>query len=313
MAQGKIYVTGASGRLGREVLKEIPDAIPLVRKPSGLKNEVVTDFSPDSLQYVLRDASAIIHLAASRDFLDEKKAREGNVYLTYQVVDEAPKSAKIIFTSSISVYGKRLAKIPADENTELRPDTPYARTKLEAEKIVAARPSHVILRVGPIYGPGFEEYSKVLSMLKEGKMRLIGEGSNHIPFVHVDDVVAVIKGSLSRGQGTYLVVGECLTQKEIFSIAATELGVQPPAKSTSPILAMAAAQFNLMKSSFLGGRPKFIPEDVAVLSSDRVFDCTKAKSELGFSPRPISEGIKEMVRLMGKENEKPKEAQESIA
>jgi len=300
MKMGKIYVTGASGRLGREVLAQIPEAIPLVRTSHGLKNEIVTGFSADELPSVLKDASAIIHLAASRDFLNEKKAREGNVYLTYQLVDSAPKSAKIIFSSSISVYGKKLANIPANESTETRPDTPYAKTKLEAEAIVSRHLSHVILRIGPIYGPGFEEYFNVLSRLREGKMRIIGSGENHIPFVHVSDVVAAMKNALTQGQGKYVLVGECLTQKEIFEIASKELGVEPPKKHVNAFLASAYARFSLARSSIFGGKPKFIPEDIAVLSSDRVFDCSRAKSELGFSPRPISEGIKEMVSALKK-------------
>jgi len=300
MAGTKIYVTGATGRLGREVLKAIPEAIPLVRKPSGLRGEVVTEFSTDALPSILRDAGVIIHLAGSRDFLDMKKAQEGNVSLTWRIMDAAPSSAKIIFSSSVSVYGKRLAKLPADEGTEPRPDTPYARTKLEAEKIVSSHPNHVILRIGPIYGPGFEEYPKVLGMLRDGKMRVIGSGANHIPFVHVEDVVRVIKSSLTQGRGVYLLVGECLTQKEIYDIAAKELGVEPPKKHMSATLAMAYSQFELARTSILGGKPKFIPEDIAVLSSDRVFDCSKARKELGFSPRPLAEGIKEMVGLLGR-------------
>ena len=87
MVQDKIYMTGASGRLGKEVLKLIPEAIPLVRTQSGLPNEIVTEFTPDNLKYRLSDASAIIHLAGSQDFLDEKKTREGNVNLTYVIAD----------------------------------------------------------------------------------------------------------------------------------------------------------------------------------------------------------------------------------
>ena len=41
----KVYITGATGRLGSAVLARLPDAIPLVRKPSGLKNEIVTKLS----------------------------------------------------------------------------------------------------------------------------------------------------------------------------------------------------------------------------------------------------------------------------
>jgi nucleoside-diphosphate-sugar epimerase len=297
MARARIYVTGAAGRLGREVLNAIPQAIPLVRKPSGLPGEIVTDYSADGLRRVFADASTVIHLAASRDFLDRKKAREGNVELTRRIVEAVPKSAKIIFASSISVYGKKLAAIPADESTPTRPDTPYAKTKLEAESIVARHPDHIILRIGPIYGPRFDEYSKVLRMLEHGRMPIIGRGDNRIPFVHVSDVAFAVKNALSRGKGIYVIVGECLTQREVFVMAAMDLGVQGPKKQIPAMLAAAYAHFELFRSQRFGGKPPgFIPEDVAVLSSDRSFDCSKAKGELGFSPRPLEQGIREMVR-----------------
>jgi nucleoside-diphosphate-sugar epimerase len=37
-------------------------------------------------------------------------------------------------------------------------------------------------------------------------------------------------------------------------------------------------------------------EHIRILSSDRIFDCAKAKRELGFAPRPLEQGIKEMVQ-----------------
>jgi len=293
----KIFVTGASGRLGRLLIQKLENAIPLVRKPSRLPNEIVTDFSTKELKKILANASAVVHLAGSRDFLDMKKAREGNVELTRRILEAMPDEAKIIFASSISVYGKKMLHIPADETSRANPDTAYAKTKLEAEGIVSEHPNHVILRIGPIYGPGFEEYFKVLRMLEKGRMKIIGDGKNRIPFVHVNDVVNAISNAIEHGDGIYVLVGECLSQREIYDLASSELGVEPPKKHMSIGLAKAFSQFELFRTTYFGGTPKFIPEDVAVLSSDRAFNCTKAREELGFSPIPLGKGIKEMVKL----------------
>ncbi|MBU1682104.1 MAG: NAD(P)-dependent oxidoreductase [Candidatus Micrarchaeota archaeon] len=291
----KVYITGASGRLGRVILSKC-DAIPIVRKKSGLKDEILSDFSIANLEKILKDADAIIHLAGSRDFLDQKKAWEGNVELSRKIVEASPRTAKIIFSSSISVYGKKLARIPADEKTELHPDTPYAKTKIEAEKLVEKHPNHAILRIGPIYGPGFEEYFKILRLIEKGKMKIIGDGKNRIPFVQVDDVADAIINSIEKGIGKYVLVGECKAQKEIFEIAANELGVEAPAKHTSVFLAKIFAQYELFRSTHFGGSAKFIPEDIAVLSSDRAFNCSKARQEIGFSPISIKKGISQMVQ-----------------
>ncbi len=292
----KVYVTGASGRLGKALISVLEGCVPLVRKPSGLKDEIVTDFSPDSLRKILKDADVVVHLAGSRDFLDMAKARKGNVELTKDIVDALPKSSKIVFSSSISVYGKKMAKVPADEKTQTRPDTAYARTKLEAEGVVAAHPKHVILRIGPIYGEGFGEYFRVLRMLEKGKMPIIGDGRNRIPFVHVDDVVSAIVAASDRGQGAYVITGRSIAQKDVYELASKELGVEAPKTRLPVTLAKTYARFELFRSSHLGGKAKFIPEDIAVLSSDRAYDCAKAEKELGFRPRSVSKGIAEMVR-----------------
>ncbi len=297
----KVYITGATGRLGHAVLQKI-DAIPIVRRKSGLDKEVVSDFSVGDLKGILKDADVVIHLAGSRDFLDEKKSWEGNVELTRKVVEATPKSAKIIFSSTISVYGKRLAELPAKESSPLNPDTPYAKTKLEAERTVASHPSHVILRIGPIYGPQFIEYFKVLRMIEKGKMKVIGDGLNRIPFVHVSDVVHAIRNSISKGAGTYVLVGECLSQNEVYAIAARGLGVKTPKKRISLFLARLFSHIELFKAKHLGSTPVFIPEDVAVLSSDRAFNCNRARRGLGFLPKPLEEGIAEMVEEYKKHN-----------
>lgn len=277
-------------------------AIPVVRRQSGLENEIVSDFSEEELSRIFSDADAIIHLAGSRDFLDIGKARKGNVELTEKVVSAAPESAKIIFSSSISVYGKKMSKIPADENTPLHPDTAYARTKLEAERIVLRHKSHVILRIGPVYGEGFEEYFKVLRMIEKGKMKIIGKGDNRIPFVHAEDAASAIANSLEKGNGVYVLVGECLTQEEIFRAAAEALGVEKPQKHVSVLLAGLFARYQLFMKERFGKAAAFIPEDVAVLSSDRAFNCNRAMRELGFSPRPLEKGISEMVQGYRKRN-----------
>lgn len=292
---GKTYITGATGKLGAAVLKRV-DAIPLVRSKSGLKNEIVTDFSSGQLKEVLADAAVIIHIAGSVDTLDGKKMQEANVGLTKRIVDAAPERCRIVFSSSISVYGKQLAKKPADENTPVNPDSLYAKTKYGAESFVARRPEHVILRIGPIYGPGFTDYYRVLSMIENGKMTIIGDGENRIPFVHVDDAADAVAKAAVKGSGTYVIAGDAAGQKEVFGIAARELGVEAPSKRIGTGMALFFASLGEWRYRLGGRKPTLTLEHVSILVYDRPFDCTKAKRELGFSPRPLKEGIKEMVR-----------------
>ncbi|MBU0760723.1 hypothetical protein KKF81_02590, partial [Candidatus Micrarchaeota archaeon] len=74
-------------------------------------------------------------------------------------------------------------------------------------------------------------------------------------------------------------------------------GVETPKKHIPVSIAKLFAHFELFRTSNFGGIPKFIPEDIAVLSSDRNFDCKKAKKDLVFDPRKLEKGINEMVSL----------------
>ncbi len=295
-----IYITGAAGKLGRyvyELLSEKHDAAAVVRKPSGLKNEIVSDFSGESLNEIFRDAHAVVHLAGIVTY-DKKLLKESNVELTKRIVDATPEKAKIIYSSSISVYGKKVLKKPVDEQTPVNPDSDYSRSKYEAEKIVSTHPHSVILRLGAIYGP-FEDYRLVLDRIKNGKMFIIGDGRNLVPFISAEDAAKVILSSLNK-RGVYNIVADQLTQDEIYRIAADELGVEPPSRHVSFFVADTTAWIKEKLSGITGGKPRITREHVAILYHDRPFDCSKAKKELGFSPIGTEEGIRRVVRELQK-------------
>jgi len=290
----KIYITGASGRLGRHVMRFV-GAVPLVREAKGLPGEVITDFSAESLRRILKDADCVIHLAGSMRFWDEGEMRRTNVELTRKIVESSPEKCKIVLASSISVYGKKLKEMPADEATRTNPDSAYSRSKWEAEEIVRKKGKHAILRIGTIYGREFEDYFHILRMLETEKMFIIGDGRNRVPFVHVEDAAKAVASAVEKGQGTYVVCGESRTQEDIFSIACRELGVAPPKKHVSFWFANLLGRIQEL-GALIGMKPKLTREHISILGKDRAFKWERAKRELGFHPRWAEEGIIEVVK-----------------
>ncbi len=286
-----IYVTGASGRLGRVVLKKI-DGIPLVRRSVGLKNEVVTNYDVEELGKIFRDAKAVLHIAGSMKFNDRKSLWEGNVKITENVVNALPSNTKIIFASTIAVYGSNPPYM-ANEETEINPDNEYAKTKAKAEEIVKSHRRHVILRIGPIYGVQYEEYLKMISLISKGVIPIIGSGKNRIPFVHVDDVANCFVESLRRDvEGVYVVCGKSERLRDIMVFTARLLRKRFFILRIPKNLARCLA------------KPLGLEEHVKVLTSDRVFDISKAMRELGFKPREIWDGIREIVNYWRSRNER---------
>lgn len=294
----KIYLTGGNGKLGQEVLKKLPQAIPLVRKPCGLKQEVVVDFRNSAqLRKVLSDCDVLIHLAGSTKFWDSAALEEGNVMLTQHLLEALPQKAKIIFASSVAVYGKNVSG-KVDETTPPNPDSAYARTKYEAERMVMTRPGSVVLRIGPLYGPQFQDYAKFLQLIKKGRMVIFGDGKNLVSFVHVADVATAIKNSLKAKAGVYVLSGESLPQQEIYAIAAKEIGAKTPTIKIPLWLALLFAYIE-EKLALLTGREPFITrEHINILGRNRVFDSSKAAKELKFRPRPLALGIREMTKSL---------------
>ncbi len=279
----RIYITGSSGRIGKAVSKIIPKAIPIDLRDTRIK-----------LSEVLKDATHVIHLAASLKFNDRKELWNTNYELTKKVVEATPKNARIVYASSIAVYGKKLAEIPASEKTECNPNTDYGKAKYEGEKEVIKRDNSIALRIAVVYGPNFDDYYRMMSALKKEKIPIIGDGKNYIPFVHVEDVAQAIKNSLDAKPGIYLLSGESISQKELLEFVCKELAINPPKRRIPKFLI--GPLFSIKKIVSSGKGLDFLTkEHLDILMHNRVFDSSKAKKELGFSPRPVKEGIKQMV------------------
>ncbi|MDO8553949.1 MAG: NAD(P)-dependent oxidoreductase [Candidatus Micrarchaeota archaeon] len=281
----KIYITGASGRLGHAVMKLLPSAISV-----NLRDESL------NLKKTFSNATHVIHLAASLNFEDARELWKSNYELTKRVVNSLPKNCKIVYASSISVYGKRLVEIPATEKTPCHPDSAYAKSKYAAEQEVIKHGNYVALRIAAIYGPGFTDYFKMIDVLRKGHMRIIGDGSNRVPFVHVEDVAKAIKNSLNAKSGIYLLSADSITQRKTFEIVSKELGITTPMKTISPDIVHALLKITKIIRKLTHKGEFLTPEHLNILSKDRVFDCSKAKKELKFKPRKTERGIGEMVK-----------------
>ncbi len=285
-----IYVTGANGRIGRVVLKRV-NGIAVVRRSCGLPNEVVTSYEVEELRRVFKDAKAVLHIAGSVKFKDRKSLWKGNVELTEKVVNALPSNAKIVFASSIAVYGSNPPYM-ANEETPINPDNYYAKTKALAEEIVSSHRKHVILRIGTVYGIQFDDYIKMISLISNGFVPIVGSGENRIPFVHVEDVAECFLNSLREDvRGVYVVCGKSERLRDIMVFTAKLLRRRFFILRIPKSLAKALA------------KPIGLEEHVKVLTSDRVFDIRKAMRDLSFNPREIWDGIREVVDYWRRLNE----------
>jgi nucleoside-diphosphate-sugar epimerase len=178
----KIVVTGGLGHIGSRLIRDIPGEFPgaeivildnlstqrycsLFHLPTGERFRFLeSDILTADLLPLLGGASAVVHLAARTDaetsFRDPAHVERTNFLGTERVARACVSSgAPLIFLSTTSVYGPRGGVVDEDCSPgDLCPQSPYAESKLQAERLlrdlgVSENLRFVICRFGTIFGP----------------------------------------------------------------------------------------------------------------------------------------------------------------
>lgn len=215
-----INVVGGSGFVGTRLVArlnshfdvKIIDKNPSFKFPSCFKFSDIRSFA--NLDSIISDNSTIINLAAEhRDDVSPKILYdEVNVDGAKNLCNIARKKniKKIIFTSSVAVYG--LSVHGVDEFGEINPFNDYGRTKFEAEKVYKAWQSEepmartlVILRPTVIFGEGNRgNVFNLFNQIATDKFIMVGDGLNHKSMAYVENIVAFIEYSLSFKPGVHI-------------------------------------------------------------------------------------------------------------
>jgi nucleoside-diphosphate-sugar epimerase len=100
------------------------------------------------------------------------------------------KPRRVVYLSTTSVYGSLRV---VDEHTPVQPCGLRQQARVETEQAVQKGPwQSLILRPAAIYGPG----RGVQVALARGRYTLLGNGSNFVSRIHVDDLAMIVEAAL---------------------------------------------------------------------------------------------------------------------
>ncbi|MFH1786604.1 MAG: NAD-dependent epimerase/dehydratase family protein [archaeon] len=258
MKSKKIIVTGGAGFIGSHLVDALSreNQVTVIDNLSTGRKEnlnpaaefIKTDISRQNAFSSISSADVIFHLAAQTSVMRSMEAPHddfrSNALGTINVLELAKQlNSKVVYTSSCAIYGEP-ASLPVKETHAVNPISPYAVSKLAAEKLSSAY-SYIYgldatsLRLFNVYGPRQSgDYAGVISIFIENaldcsSLKIFGDGSQFRDFVYVSDVVKALLSAASPSlKGKVLNVGTGRTvtindlAKKIISLAGSESKVE---------------------------------------------------------------------------------------
>jgi nucleoside-diphosphate-sugar epimerase len=318
----RIYLTGGTGYIGRALARRLVEAghevRALVRATSNadpLKQLGIATFVGDvhdrySLREGMSGADWVIHAAADLDLTGPaERMRRTNVQGSENVASLAYKLGvgRFLSVSSIAWFGGSPDDgSPADETSPPREPFPtlYSATKHAGEQAVQAwaKQGLWVNTVFPslVYGPpGKKEGANaLLRQLLKGRFPALVGPDRRTCWVYLDDVVDAlvrILGQAPPGRG-YILAGETTTLRSLVDRVCALGGVRPPRVSLPVGMARAALALAGPVYRMRGRRPPVAPDQLDNLARHWAFDDTRARTELGWSPRGLDEGLPPTVR-----------------
>lgn len=245
----KIVVTGGLGHIGSKLIRELPKQVPncqitviddlsTQRYPSLFNLETKASYKlipskvqETDLKTVFKEVDHVIHLAATTDAAgtaDTPELVHDNNFNSTKLIAEAclETDTAMIFPSSTSVYGSQSNRV--DETcTELQPQSPYAHSKINEEKLLQEMTKKglkvAILRLGTIFGvsPGIRFHTAVNKFCWQAAFGLpvtVWETAmdQKRPYLDLDDCCRAISW----------VVSNDLANGEIFNVLSQNLTVR---------------------------------------------------------------------------------------
>ena len=327
----KILVTGATGFLGHHVVRQLNEQSirPQVLELQGSNPDKLAQLDVELCEGHLEDPQALaaactgidtlIHLAfkvsvgGGAETLEQM--RRINLGASQRLLSSAEAmgvTTAVVASSSLAVGVNRRPE-PLDEDADWGThavDIPYAQVRRLAEQqaLAMAKPGFSVVAVCPAFTLGPHDpvgapANKLLKSLITGKLPLkvrTGFGCLDVRDFASGVLLAAQHGRSGR---RYLLSGENVTMAEFCDKAASAGNVRPP-RFQAPKAVLDAAVIALGLVSRLRSKEPPITRDVLqIIGRYAWYETTRARSELGWVPRPLEQTLEDTTRWLRDEGQ----------
>lgn len=305
----RALVTGATGFTGstlvRKLVEQGVEVVAIARPTSNLtpfqglpirwfQGDV---FDPQLIEQAMQKINYIFHMATP--FREAKSPDVGyhNVHVasTQHLAKAALQQSdfrRFVQVSTIGVHG-HVDNPPGDERCPFKPGDIYQATKLEGETWIKKFGAQTglpvtVVRPAGIYGPGEKRLLKIYKMAMRGWVPAIGNGSNLLHFVHVDDLTnfLLLAATHPQATGEVFICGsqQAIRFRDMVNLIGSYYQRSPRFISlpAPPIFALGDL-FELICRP-LGVEPPIYRRRLAFYTKDRSFDTRKMQKLLNFIP-----------------------------
>ncbi|PRD40409.1 epimerase [Phyllobacterium phragmitis] len=309
MTERHIFITGAAGYVGRNLLRHYVAAghrvTGLVRSAEAAEQiaawgarPVIGDMLTTDLVPVMEGTQALVHAAASLDHGPGSQAARINAEGTRRVLESARAagvaSTVLISTDSVLQDGRPLCNVDETTPYPSRPAGGYSAGKAEAERIArraaAAGQNVVILRPRMVWGRDDTTALPILTeAVRSGRFAWISGGDYLCSTTHVGNLCHAVDlafGHGRRGEIYHISDGSPRSFRDTVSALLATQGLTAGTKSVPRGLIHGFARIGdglyRLTGSRLRGPLSF--QDYATSAVEITLDIRKAERELGYSP-----------------------------
>jgi nucleoside-diphosphate-sugar epimerase len=318
----RVFLTGGTGFIGGAVAQKLrergDEVVALVRTPAkataltaaGVEVAAGDLGDEQAITAAITGCDALVHSAAVYEVGIPAKARpamyQANVEGTRRVLEAALAAgvSRAVYVSTVGIFGNTHGQLVDESYKHPRESytSYYEETKLQAHDIaleVAGRGLPlVIVQPGGVYGPNDPStLGENLARVAKGKLPAVPFPDFGMTMVHRDDVADGILIALDKGRPgeSYVLTGEALRMRELIDRVSRTAGKRAPRLNMPTWLIRASAPLGPVMGPMMGFPPNF--RELVRTSAGVTFwaRADKARSELGWTPRPLDEGLVELV------------------